>query len=216
MPSLTLRQRNRFREQQALSSLQTFDLRWQQAPSWDLSCCTRLTELSLSIPLYFQRLSLPHGDHVQLQGLKACNSATTERGNEDFVLEHFTSASKLTCLVFIATYPSNLRDGRWPSYMPRLQNVSVQSLHSALPEQWLSYPQLTYLDLTDLQQAHLPTWFSKMTQLSSLHLSTSNITVFPDCLLSLSQLQGLYLDDTEVTVIPSDITRMHTGPTYAR
>lgn len=139
-------------------NLQTLDLRQQQAPSWDLCCCTRLTELSLSIPAHFQRLCLTHGHDVQLQVLKACNmySAASERGNEDFVLEHLTCASKLSCLAFIATYPSNLRDGPWPSHLPHLQHVSLQSLHSALPDQWLSYPKLTSLDLTDLQQAHLP------------------------------------------------------------
>ena len=108
-------------------NLQTLELNNQWETSWDLSCCTGLTKLSLSIPPHFQRLSLPLGRDVQLQVLTAFSGVEMERGNERFVLEHLAFASKLTGLAFITTYPSNLRGGLWPFYMPRLQNVSVQS-----------------------------------------------------------------------------------------
>ena len=92
-------------------NLQSLCLFEQRATSWDLSCCTGLTEPRLTIPTYFQHLSLPHGQDVQLQALSACEDESSERRNEDFVLQHLASASKLTSLEFYVTYPGTLRDG---------------------------------------------------------------------------------------------------------
>lgn len=68
-------------------NLQNLNVRHQWATSWDLSCCTRLTDLSLDIPAHFQQLSLPHGQSVQLQKFSCARNKghdSANRGNEDF------------------------------------------------------------------------------------------------------------------------------------
>ena len=181
------------------------------AQSFDLTCCTQLTLLDLTVHhLVSQHLTLPHGDHVQLQQL--CLQG--RKWDLQLVLDNLCFATQLTSLDFSQVYPSNLQsDKGWPATMPLLEHVELVDLKCRPPHQWCHYPKLTSLNLSRLQYTHLPEWFSGMTQLKTLGLSEARFPVFPSCLLQLSNLTQLLLNDiVPPMVIPGDISSIAWWP----
>ena len=182
------------------------------AKSFDLTCCTQLTWLVLTVHHNnSQHLVLPHGDKVQLQHLRLYGQ---KRDGQQFVLDNLSSATQLTSLNFSLVYPSNLQSHNgWPATMPLLECFQLVHSKDHLPQQWCQYPKLTSLDLSQLQHPQLPEWFSGMTQLKSLNLSRANFQAFPSCLLQLSNLSRLLLGDiVPPMVIPDEVASIAQWP----
>ena len=197
---------------QHLTHLQELHIDGIHAAELDLSNCTQLTFLDVTLdhlrqqlpvqPL--QRLILPFGPDVSLQRL----TLTSMHIKTPFVLENLSQALSITHITFIAAFPVNLIQGDWPCSLPQLQSVHFSESDYSLPQQFLGCLELNDLRLEHYAANHLPDWFSGLTQLTSLHMSACKFESFPASVLCLSKLKHLSIDSFPAMTITKDILQV--------